>query len=419
MKLLLRYQNRILIPLIFIGLFALAFMVDTPQAIAQGYVAILKSPSVLVSDYLAIGGLGATLINVATILLLNILLIYRLRLPFTGPIIASLFTIAGFSFFGKNIFNTIPIYLGIYLYAKSQKLDFKSLIIVLLFSTGISPLVSFFIFGTGWPWYIGLPSGIIAGILVGFILAPFSAHTIRFHRGYNLYNVGFAMGVIAMVFTAIFQSFSIPLDVGGPTSEAYHTPLLILSTILSISFIGLAFLNDKNILKKYLSLLKKSGRAVSDFIREFGVGVSLFNIGLMGLISAGVLVALNLEINGPVMGAILTVMGFAAFGKHPVNSLPVIIGALLAVWITPYSFESVGMVTAILFVTAIAPIAGRYGPWIGILAGFLHVLITPIAGRFQGGFDLYNNGFTAGFVAALFIGILEVIFKEKQEGTYE
>src|SRR5690554_3063849 len=193
-------KNHITLLIVFIVLFALAFIFDSPEEIFNGYINILQSPSVLISDYLRIGGLGATLFNVATIMLLNLVLVKKLGFRMTGPIFAGIFTIAGFSFFGKNIFNTLPIYLGIYLFARTQKLPFRSFIIVVLFSTGISPLVSFMIFGTGWPLYIGIPIGIISGMLAGFVLPSFSAHTIRFHRGYNLYNIGFAMGVLSMVF---------------------------------------------------------------------------------------------------------------------------------------------------------------------------------------------------------------------------
>ncbi|HOC80907.1 MAG TPA: DUF1576 domain-containing protein, partial [Bacilli bacterium] len=53
------------------------------------------------------------------------------------------------------------------------------------------------------------------------------------------------------------------------------------------------------------------------------------------------------------------------------------------------------------FVTALAPIAGQFGLIYGLLAGFLHLLISPYALLLQGGFDLYNNGFTAGLVAGV------------------
>jgi hypothetical protein len=413
MKIFEMLRKRMLMPIIFIILFALAFIFDSPKEIALGYLEILQSPSVLISDYLRIGGLGATLFNVATIILLNTLILKKLGFTMTGPIFAGVMTIAGFSFFGKTIFNTLPIYFGIYLYARTQKLEFKSFIIVILFSTGISPLVSFMIFGTGWPLYYGIPAGILAGVIAGFVLPAFSAHTIRFHRGYNLYNIGFALGVLSMIFAVVLHGFNVELNVGGPTSEAYHLELVIISLSLSTIFLISAFLSDKKVLKQYPKLLKSSGRLVSDFIRDYGKPATMLNVAIMGYISVAVLLILGLKINGPVMGGILTVMGFGAFGKHPRNAIPVMFGAWLAVIVTNYSFDSVGMVIAILFVTAVSPIAGRYGPLVGILAGFLHILITPLAYAFQGGFDLYNNGFAAGFVAALLIPFLEAIKKDK------
>lgn len=396
---------------IFTVLFILPFIYESPMAIYYGYIRILKSPSVLVSDYLRIGGIGATMFNVATVLLFNVVLVKKLKFRLTGPIFAGILTIAGFSFFGKNIFNTLPIYLGIYLYARTQRIEFRSFIIVVLFSTGISPLVSFMIFGTNWPLYIGIPVGFISGLIAGFILPAFAQHTIRFHRGYNLYNVGFALGVLSMVFAVILRSFGIDYSVGGPTSEIYHVEMIILSIGLSLCFLVAAFIMDKRVLTKYPSLIKNNGRLVSDFISEYGKPVTFLNIAIMGFVSVGVLLILDLKINGPVMSGILTVMGFAAFGKHPRNAIPVMFGAWLAVMITNYTFDSVGMVIAILFVTAVSPIAGRYGPIAGIVAGFLHIIITPFAYSFQGGFDLYNNGLAAGFVAAIMIPFLEAVIK--------
>jgi hypothetical protein len=406
-----RLQKRMLFPIIFVLLFALAFVFDTPKEIYYGYLRILQSPSVLISDYLRIGGLGATLFNVATILLFNIILLRSLGIKMSGPVFAGVLTIAGFSFFGKNMFNTLPIYLGIYLYARTQKLPYKSFIIVVLFSTGISPLVSFMIFGTSWPLYVGVPVGILAGVLAGFILPSFSAHTMRFHRGYNLYNIGFALGVLSMLFAVILHSLNVDLNVGGPTSEIYHLELIIIILGLSAIFLVFAFVSDAKVLKKYPQLMKSSGRLVSDFISEYGRPITMLNVAVMGFISIGIILILDLKMNGPVMGGVLTVMGFGAFGKHPKNALPVIFGAWLGVVLTNYSLDSVGMVIALLFVTAVSPIAGRYGPFIGMIAGFIHILITPLAYAFQGGFDLYNNGFAAGFVAALMIPFLEAIKK--------
>ncbi len=409
-------KQKMITPIIFILLFSMSFLTGSFSSLVTGYVDILKSPSVLISDYLYIGGFGATMFNVSTIMLINIIMLNRLKMKMTGPMFAGLFTIAGFSFFGKNIFNTIPIYIGIYLYANYQRLDFKSFMIVVLFSTGISPIVSFLIFGTGWPLYIGIPVGFIVGVITGFVLPALSAHTTRFHKGYNLYNIGFAMGIMSMVYSAILRAFDFDFFLGGPTSEVYHNELFLLTVAMSLIFIISAFVEDKEVLKKYPKLLNSSGRLVSDFIRDYGRAPTMLNVGLLGLISLLFLMILGIEINGPVMGGILTVMGFGAFGKHVKNVIPVMTGAVLATLVSPvYSLDAVGMSIAVLFVTALAPIAGRFGFFVGVLAGFIHIIITPLAYEFQGGFDLYNNGFAAGFVAAMLVPFLEAITKNGKE----
>ncbi|MFH5881471.1 DUF1576 domain-containing protein [Liberiplasma polymorphum] len=412
-------KTRMMMPIIFIVLFAMAFMFDDVTTIYQGYINILRSPSVLISDYLHIGGLGATLFNVATIMLINILMLRYLKLKMTGPIFAGLLTIAGFSFFGKNIFNTIPIYIGIYLHARHQKLEFKSFIIVVLFSTGISPIVSFLIFGTNWPYYVGVPAGIVVGMFTGYILPVLSAHTIRFHKGYNLYNIGFAMGILSMLYAAMLTSlFKFDLfRFDSTTSEAYHLELYILVVIISSIFIISGFLNDSQVYKKYPIILKSTGRLVSDFIRDAGKDITMVNVGVMGFISLIAITALGIQINGAVMGGILTVMGFGAFGKHPRNSIPVMLGATIWYLIVRETTGEVGvgLAIAILFVTAVAPIAGRHGVLFGIIAGFVHIVLTPYTYVFQGGFDLYNNGFAAGFVAAILIPIFDFIRKDKLE----
>lgn len=415
MALIKHLSNRMFIPIVSLILIALAFVFDDWSSIWRGYLNILQSPSVLVSDYVYIGGLGATLFNVATVMIFNIVMLRSLKFKMSGPVFAGILTIAGFSFFGKNIYNSLPIYMGIWLFAKTQKLEFRSFMIVVLFSTGISPIVSFFIFGTGWPLYVSIPAGIAAGMATGFILPAFSAHTIRFHKGYNLYNVGFAMGIISMLWAVILTSFDVPLNLGGPTSEVAHVQLTAIALILSTFFLVMAFFVDRNPFKRYPELLRSSGRLVSDFIREYGQAASLLNVAIMGYISVSLILVLNLQMNGPVMSGVLTVMGFGAFGKHPRNAIPVMFGAWLAVALTNYTLDSVGMVIALLFVTAVSPIAGRYGPFVGIIAGMMHILITPYALRFQGGFDLYNNGFAAGFAAALLIPIVETIKRIKPE----
>jgi hypothetical protein len=118
-------------------------------------------------------------------------------------------------------------------------------------------------------------------------------------------------------------------------------------------------------------------------------------------------IALNFPLSGPMVAGIFTFMAFGSYGKHLRNSLPVITGLIIASAIPGFSLINLGPSIAVFFVTALAPVAGKFGLFYGLLAGFLHLLIAPQALALQGGFDLYNNGFTAGLVAGIVVVIAQ------------
>lgn len=406
-------HSYIVVPVIVSFLFFLSLTLGSPQEMIQGYFRIITSSGLLISDYLEIGGLSATLFNVASILLLYFLIINHLKIKVTGPIYAGLFTIAGFAFFGKNVLNTLPLLTGIYLYSLIHKIDIRNVIIIILFSTGISPLVSFTMFESGLPWLYSIPLAVILGMFTGFILPPFAAHTVKFHSGYDLYNIGFAMGILALIYTAGFKAFGINVVPVNIVTQQYHVILFYLLLSLSLIFIIIAYAMDKYVHSAYSLILEKSGRLVTDFIRETSMASALLNIGLMGVLSLLFVIVLQIKISGPVVGGILTVMGFSAFGKHPKNSLPVMLGVTAAAFLSHYTLNSVTVVIAIFFGTALAPVSGKYGPIVGFFAGFVHFFVVQATSPFQGGLDLYNNGFAAGFVAAVFVPVLESFRKEE------
>lgn len=393
-------KEQFFVTVFLITILVIVFLIAPFTDTVNGFIKILVSPSVLITDYIFIAGLSATLLNVLLTTFMNLFIVYKLGLKMTGPIFACLLTIAGFAFFGKNLFNAIPLYIGIYLYAKVSKTEFKNHIIVMLLSSGISPIVSYLIFGLDIDLLLSIPIGVFTGIFIGFLLPAFNAHALRFHQGYNLYNTGFSMGVISMMLTGALTSFNQVIPRSIEVNNDYHFPLLIFTIIVSLLFIAYAIISDKEVFKKYRNLIKSSGRLVTDFVRDHGKEVVALNIGILGLLVSVVIIVTGVLVNGAVMGAILTILGFAAFGKHIKNVIPVMLGAGLAIILTPIEF-TIGPILALFFVTGLAPLAGKYGFFAGIIAGFIHLLIVSLALNFQGGFDLYNNGFAAGFVAAV------------------
>lgn len=402
------------IVLYLIGIAFVAMLFFDAEGI-QNLLAIQFSTSVLITDYLSVGGLHATLANAGFVLILNLTLLRLFKIKIDGLILAALFTILGFAFFGKNIINSLPIYLGVILYGYTQRIKPEIYMGTLLFSSGLAPLVSFMMFGLDMPIALRLILGFSGGVLAGFLVIPIAQKTKVFHKGYNLYNVGFTLGFISLLFAVIFRAFNLDLTSSVPVSTEYNQALWIVSGII-IGLLWLLSIAYKASFKNYVSLIQSSGLSM-DYMKMYGSGTALLNMALMGTLSLLIIWGLNFPMNGPVVAGIFTVLGFGAFGKHPLNSLPVIAGAVLAVSVTNYSFDSVGMVIAVLFVTALAPVAGKYGVIAGLIAGFIHVLITPFAYALQGGFDLYNNGFAAGFAAILVVNFMEPVmarFKSKE-----
>ena len=348
-----------LLPLLCFIFFVLAFCFEAPIDVFKGYISILLSKSILITDYIAVGGLGATFLNVSTILLFNMIVIKKMKLTLNGPIFAGLIMILGFSFFGKNLVNTLPIYFGIYLYTLYKKSHFKNYIITVLFSTGISPLVSYTMFSIN-PLF-GIPLGILAGTIVGFLLPVISTHAILFHKGYNLFNTGFALGIISMLFYGLYSGFGLEVVTEKLINDEYHYFLLILLTIICFTFIIVSFIANKKVIKDYLKILPKSGRLVSDFIREGSKSVVLFNFGILGLLALFWTLIFDIRLNGATFGTIISVIGFASFGIHIKNALPIWIGAIIGVYaLGGEYFNSVSTAICFFFCLGLAPIAGKY-----------------------------------------------------------
>ncbi len=83
------------------------------------------------------------------------------------------------------------------------------------------------------------------------------------------------------------------------------------------------------------------------------------------------------------------------------------IGVVLSCLVFSKSLTDPGPILAVLFSTTLAPLAGEFGAFTGIIAGFLHLIMVERTGAWHGGIDLYNNGFAGGLTAALIVSVIE------------
>ncbi|MDR2600673.1 MAG: DUF1576 domain-containing protein [Oscillospiraceae bacterium] len=401
----------------------IAFIIDDPSTIFEGFLRIISSRSILVTDYLDIGGVGATLINVAIVGLSSLFMLIFSRIKPSGAIIMALWLTAGFAFFGKNVFNMIPLTIGVWLYSRYRKEPFANYTLASLLVATLSPVVSemSFLGMLGFPIEIGL--GILIGFCVGFIFPPISSHMVRAHGGYDLYSMGFAGGLIATIIATTAHSMGheiIPAEFWA-TGNNFALSLMLYSFAVAMILCGL-FAGDedsfiKNIKRNfsdYLKFHKHSGRLITDFFFLYKYSIYI-NMGLLCALATTVVLLLGAELSGIVIAAIFTMVGFAAFGKHVFNVLPVMLGAFLSATLNRYELISPSNVAAILFSTALAPMAGQFG-WIwGVVAGFLHVSVAMFVGELNGGLNLYNNGFAAGLVAMFLLPVITVSERMRKE----
>lgn len=384
-------------------------------SIPAGMWTIITTEDTLITDYIEIAGLGAAFVNAGLVSALSVLILSRSDETPNGYTVVVVGLMAGFSLFGKNLVNIWPILAGTWLYAKAERESFGKYAGVGLLATALAPVVSFTALG-GRPYSLLL--GALTGLAIGFILPPLSAYTFRVQNGMNLYNVGFACGLAAMLLVPVMTTL-------GAAPEAVHhwssgnNPLF--GAALAVFCGGLVLAGLFACRRPpwaawagYRRLLQTTGRAPSDYLRMLGSGPTLINAGVNGALAAAYILITGGDLNGPTLGGIFTVMGFSAFGKHARNILPVMAGVLLGGVLMEGGVNAPSLQLAGLFCTTLAPVSGYFGWPFGVLAGFLHASVVLHAGSPVGGLNLYNNGFSGGLIAIVLFPVLTAALRRRR-----
>ena len=388
-------------------LYFTAISFSHPQELASGVRSIILSRDALITDYFELVGYGPAFFNAALVMTISLVMIEYAELPFTGLTIAAVFINTGFGFWGKNVVNILPIHFGTILYAKAHNTPMSRYTYTALFATCLAPFVTELTYILPFGLWGNLAIAIIAGLFVGYVLPPLSQHTASMHMGYSLFNVGFSGGTLAFVMFCVLKSFGIESQSVFIWKAEQHPKLIIGVYIYLLAAFLLGFYMNEGKMKNLLKILKHPGRAVADFVLMDGPGATLMNMALTGTAALTYAMLIDADFSGPVLGCLFTVFGFAAFGAHLRNYLPVLLGVYLSTFLTQYSPNDAGMIIAAFFVVGVAPIAGQFGVIPGILAGMLHSCIVMCTSQMYGGLNLYNNGFSCGWVAIVMIPALE------------
>ena len=399
-----------------VAFYAGAFVVfglvmSAPSEIFGGLLNILTVRDALLTDYIGVGGMGAAFVNAGLLTLMACVVYHRTGTRMSGASVACLFLLLGFGLFGKNLLNVWFIVAAVFLYARFRKEPFASHINVAFFGCALAPVFSEILYSTTIPLTVRVPLAVFTALVIGFVLPPAAAQLFKAHMGFNLYNIGFTAGIVGTLIVALYKSYGfVPEPVMIWTSGNNKTLGTFLIFLLISMLLG-GFYLDRQALGKMPAILKSSGQAPTDFISMVGFGPTLVNMGLCGLSGLAYVLLVSADLNGPTIGGIFTLVGFGAFGKHPRNIVPIMLGVFIGSLAKPWNASDAAIVLAALLGTTLAPIAGRFGWHWGIVAGFIHSSAALSVGSVHAGLNLYNNGFAAGIVAAVLVPVIIALTK--------
>lgn len=378
--------------------------------IVSGIGRIIHEPDFLITDYFVVGGIGAALINAGILALISLAIIYFLGMEMDGHTITSCCLMFGFSLFGKNLLNIWTILAGVWLYSRYHKTHLSKYIYIGFYGTSLSPIITQIMYIMDLPLAGRLVLSLLTGLAIGFVLPPLSTHVHYAHKGYSLYNVGFSAGIIATVAVSLLRSFGYTTESRLIWSTGNDKLFLCLLTVLFGGMAVLAFLwRGKEVWTAYRRILKTSGISGTDYFKDEGGAATMFNMAVNGLFASWFVVLVGADLNGPVIGGIFTIVGFSATGKHARNIVPIMLGVCLASFTMNWSIYEPSPMLALLFSTTLAPVAGEFGIFAGLLAGFLHSSVALNVGMVYGGMNLYNNGFAGGIVAIFMVPVIQSI----------
>ncbi|MBQ7796030.1 MAG: DUF1576 domain-containing protein [Lachnospiraceae bacterium] len=409
-----RHHRFLLLSCLPIYFIVVSLFLQPPSEILPRLSRILLEPDILITDYFIVGGPGPALINAGVLTLISIYIIHKQGMEMDGHTITSSCLMFGFSLFGKNLLNIWAILLGVFLYAKYHKMPYSKYVYIGLYGTSLSPIITQIMYVSHWPYVVRLTTGLLVGIVIGFVLPPLATQSHYAHKGYSLYNVGFASGIIATVIVSVMKSFGITTESRRLWASGYNEMFLVILGVLFVGMIvGSYIIGGKKVIESYKMILRSTGIGGTDYLVDEGGCATVFNMGINGLFATLFVVLVDGQLNGPTIGGIFTIVGFSATGKHIRNIAPIMIGVLLASLTKEWKINEPSAMLALLFSTTLAPVAGEFGALVGILAGFLHSSVALNVGIVYGGMNLYNNGFAGGIVAMFMVPVIQSIMDRR------
>jgi len=405
-----------------------AVLAPDRREMLTGLAEILMSPAQLTKDYFIIGSISGTFLNVGLVGLVCAAMTCLPGAVINGTTIAAYFLTTGFSFWGINFLNMWPFFLGVVIHALVRREPFPKYVNLAMFSTALCPLASELLLR--YPnseevhgvTFTGVVLMLAVGMLIGFLTPAMASHSPNVHKGYDLYSAalpGVLLGLFAVA--VLYKTLGHDVPTIAATLGDSHPGVVWTFCGIFFALCVLAgwWLNGKSF-KGYLDLLKDTGHK-ADFTAKYGPGLAIMNFGLYGLMIVLYYIAVRGSFNSVTLGIIFCMVCFGAAGAHPGNIWPIMAGYVVFSFLATnflggvFPVNAQAILVGLCFASGLAPIAGDYGWWAGILAGGGHYFLVTSIPAIHGGFSLYNGGFTALVIATIMVPQLETFCKNREQ----
>lgn len=385
----------------------------------QGFLTIMATPAQLTMDYFKLGGIGGTFLNMGLVGLAVTFLFFISGFAMNGVSFLAFFLTIGFGFFGMNFMNIWPCFLGTWIFTRVKKVPFASQVNFAVFSTALAPFVSEMIlrYPFGSNLAVKILMGILVGAFVGFMMPVLAVHGPNLHKGYSNYNAAVGAGFLAiLLYAVLYKAAGVEAPTNTDIGDSHALVVNLYAVLTSLVCIFAGFWMNGKSFQGFGALLKKTGYKV-DFTSEFGVPVTMINIGVFGLYVTAYYNLIGSSMTGPTAGAIICFLAGTATGGHIWNMLPIMLGYVLAAGCWSFDVTTQAIIVGLCYTVAMVPISGRFGSLMGVVAGFLHATIVMTVATFHGGFLLYNGGFTCAVVVIMLLPVLEMFFVPQDKLT--
>ena len=397
----------------------------------SGFVAILTSPCKVTTNYFSIGGYAGTFLNMGLVALAITLLFTLTKATVNNVSSLAFLLTVGFCSWGINLLNMWFPMLGVVVANLLKKDKPLANVNAMLFSTGLTPLLSDLLFRypnsevIGFN-VLGFALAVVVGIIAGMAISSGLGHSPAVHKGFNIYSAALPVGVTTFFLNGMLYKV-LGIDLPGTSGDmavaswAYTNIFYIVLFGLFVVFallLGCSF-------KDYWNLLKNRGQ-VNNLSGTLGNATFLMNAGFFGLFILAYYNLIGASFNGVTFGLVFCMLCTCNSGSRPSNVWPIMLGYVVASAVSGWLSGLLGgnftlavnaqaIVIGLCYANGLSPICDKYGWQYGFLASMIHYTLVTLVPNIHGGFCLYNGGFTGIFVCILLIPVLERFVKTKEQ----